>query len=394
MTALCSGGGPSQPKAGVQSNLVYAAGAAGIFAVTPGAEWLAPVATAIGVLTFQASQLCATDPPAMPTFNTGDYFALVIADPGPAGHTARQKVQDALAAILWPQVCECVSGPQPSAPTSPTNPSGTSYTSAPPPAQFAPCLTIGPFPHTVTATQTFNRSGPAFVSLIQPSYLRVTTTTAVVTSPAPPITFAHQFQDVSGTNTVVHTYVQNAGLTNSFIYPIPNDGITVSEQTRITAGSGAGSTSEQTLWEVFCNGQYPGGTATPCCPPDSATQATLDAILVLVTLIQRQIAPFSYVQSTTHTGLSGNGQFAVQGLIGLAVDLTTKPSRLGVVSGDPDTIFDAGWVAVGTADGWGPRHFISSDPFILRPVPGDITLVGYSIPADVAATITELVREP
>ena len=95
-----------------------------------------------------------------------------------------------------------------------------------------------------------------------------------------------------------------------------------------------------------------------------------------------------------YSGLSGNGQFAISGLLGVSVALTTVPGRIGLVAGDPDTIFDAGWVTLGTADGWGPRQFITSNPFILRPIAGDMTLLGYSIPADVVATITELTREP
>ena len=111
-------------------------------------------------------------------------------------------------------------------------------------------------------------------------------------------------------------------------------------------------------------------------------------------LIQRQLAPFAYVHGTVHTGISGNGQLAVSGLLGVAVDVTTLPARAGRTSGDPDQLYDVGWINVGTADGFGPRQFISSNPFILRPVPGDMTLIGYSIPADVVVTITELVREP
>jgi hypothetical protein len=131
-----------------------------------------------------------------------------------------------------------------------------------------------------------------------------------------------------------------------------------------------------------------------CCPVDSAVYSILNAIMSQVTLIQRQLAPFSYVTGAAHTGLSGTGQFAVQGLLGLSVNITTTPARLGLTIGDPNTLWDAGWINVGTADGWGPRSFITSDPFILKPVSGDVTLVGYSIPSDVVVTITELVREP
>jgi hypothetical protein len=144
---------------------------------------------------------------------------------------------------------------------------------------------------------------------------------------------------------------------------------------------------------LYCNGNVPGQTQQPC-QPDPWSLATLQAILDLVTIIQRQHVPFAYIASTAHSGISGNGQFAVSGLVGLAVNITTLPSRVGGISGDPTQIWDVGWINTGTADGWGPRHFISANPFLLQPVSGDVTLVGYSIPEDVVVSIVELVREP
>jgi hypothetical protein len=115
----------------------------------------------------------------------------------------------------------------------------------------------------------------------------------------------------------------------------------------------------------------------------------------MVTLLQRQSTPFAYIVSTAHTGLSGNSQFAVHGLIGLAIAITTLPTRAGVQLGNPDTLWDVGWIDVGTADGWFNRAFLKTNPQVIFPRDmGAVTLIGYSIPADVVVTITELVREP
>jgi hypothetical protein len=62
--------------------------------------------------------------------------------------------------------------------------------------------------------------------------------------------------------------------------------------------------------------------------------------------------------------------------------------------GDPNRIYDVGWVNVGTPDGWQEPQYITSNPFVIQPVSGDVTVVGYSIPHDVTVTITELIREP
>jgi len=56
-----------------------------------------------------------------------------------------------------------------------------------------------------------------------------------------------------------------------------------------------------------------------------------------VQLIQRQGVPFGYVSGTVHSALSGQGQFAVVGILGLAVTFTTLPGTYPPISGDPLT---------------------------------------------------------
>jgi len=51
--------------------------------------------------------------------------------------------------------------------------------------------------------------------------------------------------------------------------------------------------------------------------------------MAMVTLIQRQAAPFGYVPGAIHAGLTGTGVIAIQGLIGCKVDITTLPTQLG-----------------------------------------------------------------
>jgi hypothetical protein len=121
----------------------------------------------------------------------------------------------------------------------------------------------------------------------------------------------------------------------------------------------------------------------------------LQRILQMVTLIQRQKVPFAYVYGDNHVGISGDGELAVQGLLGVSVDVTTMPGRTGVVAGTPETLFNLGWITLGTADGWETSRRIDHDGTLMIPQAGSVfTRVGYSIPDDVVVSIRELVREP
>jgi hypothetical protein len=92
--------------------------------------------------------------------------------------------------------------------------------------------------------------------------------------------------------------------------------------------------------------------------------------------------------------LTGSGQFGVQGLLGLIVNLTTLPAWIGNAAGVPPTNFDAGFVTVGTAGGWQRSVRLEHNPTLVLPIDGAETLVGYTLRPGAVATITELVREP
>jgi len=156
---------------------------------------------------------------------------------------------------------------------------------------------------------------------------------------------------------------------------------------------GGGTMSVVTDMDNYCNGS-PFVTG-PCCPPDNATQASLDAILNLVTLIQRQVSPFGYVYGANHTGLSGHGSFAVSDLLGVSVDVTTLPASYCQATGTPTELFGLGFVTLGTADGYETSHRIDHDGSLVLPyAAGAFTLVGYSLSPGVVVSIRELTREP
>jgi hypothetical protein len=145
---------------------------------------------------------------------------------------------------------------------------------------------------------------------------------------------------------------------------------------------------------LTCPGGSGGSFVTPCVT-DPATMALLEQILQYVTLIQRQAVPFAYVAGTVHSGLTGSGTIAVQGLIGAIVEITsTLGDTIGEAAGDPPFLYSAGWLNWGSVDGYIPRQFLEATTTLsLPPEAGAYTSLNYSLPPGVTVTITELSRE-
>jgi hypothetical protein len=114
----------------------------------------------------------------------------------------------------------------------------------------------------------------------------------------------------------------------------------------------------------------------------------------LVQLIQRQGVPFGYVSGASHVGLLGQGEFAVADIIGLAVSFTTLPGYYPPISGDPTTYHQIGKITEGTADGWRRSWMPTHSPYLILPLSGAVTKIGWTFPDGIIATITELLREP
>lgn len=408
MTGVC-GGGTSGPQAGVATNIVVTQQYVQSI-LPPALAFLYPYLPFMhGLEIGDVPTFCSVDPPTW-SLPTGPQFLDFVSNGNFANATlVNNFLIDITRAYLWYSLCKCTVGsPTPiTPPTAPTdlpvlNPTGIVSLPLNPNCDniHNSNATIGPYVAAafgpVHSGDTGSPAAYIFLPTSQATSYRVTLKNTTLTGTGLSMPFQiKQASTFAGAAPLGATASGTlaAGATTQFIMTA-----TVGPPYLVwlygpTTGTGTADFSGSML-EAFCGGDTPGGTQNPCCPPDEILSNNVASILNLVTLLQRQLAPFATVHGTAHTGLSGNGQFAVQGLVGLAVDLTTTPSRAGVTSGDPDQIYDVGWVNVGTADGWGPRHFISSDPFLLSPVAGDVTLVGYSIPDDVTLTITELVREP
>jgi hypothetical protein len=202
------------------------------------------------------------------------------------------------------------------------------------------------------------------------------------------------FQNGSTINPVTTTPIHFDGINNidfTYTYEVP---VGTTQMMYVFIGGGnPGVYFENIVSLAYC-GTTP-GVQQPCCPPDATTQATLNAILKIATLIQRQGDPFGYVSGTVHTGLSGNGAIALQGLLGVKVLPSAIPPPAGLEVGDPDSLWLDSWIRWGNADGWTQREFLTASPFVSLPaLAGQYTRLGYTLGLGLLVDVTELVREP
>lgn len=423
MTAICVASGPSHPKAGVVDYVVDAAGFTSLLSAIPDLAFLLPVSAVLGVAGYHLPTFCASDPPGFPTFTGAEIFAFIIHDLGPDYYSFIAKAQQVEGTLVWYQFCECVSGAQPTQPAPPAAPADAPTLSGPVAqpnnaacatyhgvpsftSSFGPPLVQTPQPPPYPFNQDYDfvgtagggGGGPYFGVRLPTNASSYTITWTRTTSGASAGGVWRSFMRPTGFFSGVENQIGTAPQVN-----VAHGAAPVTQTYQLVAGQiglaidGLILTSNTTDLlavdvKVYCGGSQ-GAPIQPCCPPDQSMLLVLNQINTAVQLMQRQIAPFAYILGESDSGLSGNGSIGVQGILGVKVDITTAPDRLGLESGEPIAIWEAGWINIGTPDGYGPRHFITSDPFVLMPVSGAATVIGYSIPDDVTVTITQLVRE-
>lgn len=411
MTALC-GGGTSSPQTGVINNLVIATGAAGIFSLIPGLEWLVAVGSALGVLTYDLTTICATDPPSMPTFSTAEILAFTTGAIGSTDfNNFVQKAHDLAAIIVWQKYCKCDSGATPTAPTYPTSPPVTTViqpsTSGCGSGQWSGLAALDNVGH----TEAYNAfpHGALDGTIAQGG---VTNVQIVAINPGTTsfqIRLRTVLSDINNTNgaQLVIGFYSNSGLISTVSPGSGQDYHTNDLTTTVTVPSLAtfmtafvstnhlNSSSPKNITitvNALCGGATTSQTNT--CPSDPAVLALLNQILSVLTLIQRQHVPFQYVLGAVHSGLTGAGQLTVTQLLGMKVELTTVSSVVGIETANPDEIFGAGWVSWGTPDGFEKREFLAKNPYISLPENAQILdRFGYELRPGVVGRFTEIERE-
>lgn len=403
MTALCAGGA-SEPVPGFSPNVFMSGAAIGALLNNVPTPWAVAFAALVAGVTYDLGNMCATDPPALPSIAASDMLDLTVGPAGgPSYFAALNKFYDFVKYWAWFKFCRCsaVATPAPAAP--PSAPVGLPQID-PPVAPPLPALNCG-------SLRTSKASSHSTIVGVAPLPMRMVGSTGQLpgngpitvqlgmqvladSTPSGSVTWLVQWFD--GTGALLRTdspaaVASGGSATYVTTQPVAATQVNI---THTNGTTGAINTAVSTV-TIFCNGQLPTNGATGCCPPDPMATGLLTQILQAVTLIQRQAVPFAYLSSTVHSGLTGSGNIEINGLIGARIDLTTVPPQLGRVGNLPVELFDAGFVTFGTDDGYPQSYRVEHNPHLLLPPRcSAYTDLSYDLHPGVVATITELVREP
>jgi hypothetical protein len=354
--------------------------------------WAAALAAFLAVTTYDLSLFCTQDPPALAVPSAADW-SLFLGTVG-FGNSAPQSVRDFFAYYAWFTFCKCDAGAPPAAAAS-SPPAGLPQVNPPVGGVTAtPCLTAD----SGTGFHFTSAGGSTMISqafgAITPTSMLVTAITSHHTGAGATIQVTvdqgYGSPEVPGTQTVLQC--PTAG-TTTLVVPIDK---TAAYYTITGHGvAGSGDSNVQVLTSVFCNGQPALGPVTPCCPPDPLIVAQLGAVLQMVTLLQRRLSPFAYIPGAVHSGLSGQGTFTINGLIGLKIAITTVPASYGEAVAEPTFRFLDSWVSVLTSDGLIDERRITALAQVWTPrIASESTVWGYSFGPGIVASITELEAEP
>lgn len=410
MTTVCSGGS-SAAKAGVPSALVV--DAQYIQSILPAPlNWLYPYLPYMhGLQIGDVGAFCATDPPTWSVPTAEQIYNFVKGGPLTDYDIVNQFLQDITRAYLWYNACECSSVATPAPPSPPSAPADLPAINPPVlvgPGTASPCASF-PFYHIGSwapdgSTWPMAPFTQGNTPATHPVAIPAGATSMQMTLTCGPDVQAGAFVALYfqwfGTLDLTDPLGGDsmsalAGATSTKTFLVSPGAASVSIWAVGGQSSGHFPTMDMTgQASVYCGG-LPGQTQSPCCPPDAVATGLLTSILQAITLIQRQLVPFAYIDGASHSSLTGFGEISVQGLIGLKLTITDSgPGVLGVAAGDPETVWEAGWYRWGNADGWSPRVFITSVDLVdLPPAAGAYTKIGYSLNATVEVTITELERE-
>lgn len=390
MTALC-GGGSSGPNTGTAALVAIGSAAIAQALERSGAPEALPVVPFLVLPEILLSSFCASDPPTPVALTANEANAVLKLTLGSDFSNGLAKLANLVEFQFWYDNCHCTSGslvPQTPAPAWPP----TAVVIIQPTPQPAVACATG---------QIFTSVGGGSVDYaygVSPSVGSSATSVLSVldiafTSGTGTITFAIQFRDQNQQQISISpatTYTSgNVHLELSYSVP-PN---TVFYYAHVITSGSLLATAQLTL-SVFCGGAPPVGVQQPCCPPDATTQATLNAILQLVTLMQRQLVPFGSVGGATHSSLSGSGSVAVPRLLGVKVHVSTLPSHYGVALGNPDIHFDLGFLSIFTPDGFIDERRVNAVDFAWYPsLMSDAVSVNYFLNPGVVISIQEIETE-
>lgn len=386
MTSLC-GGGASGAKPNLADNMVLASGALGLLALYPALSWLDAIAIPLGVLAYELPTLCASDPPAMPSFTQAELLAAATGFRGTDYDSFVSKFGDLLTNLAWDQFCHCTSGTYTPA-TQPSNPGGVQI--LPGGNGRIPCQTFQTDVIAATSTRT-HVFGP-FSMYSNASFTAFTTNTegvggntflrfevwAGTTLNFSDAAFVGPSLDAGRNQTATHTASPFGVIGGRYYWVVAWDNGSTPD------GSGFMNIN------VYCNGNAPG---SPCggCPDTAQILTDLTELIERATKIQLSVAPESFTHGTAHAGLSGAGALSISGINGVRVDVTTLPSPYGLEGTSPPVHFGLGYITFGTVDGFPSAFRLERNPQIVLPCfAAGYTDLDYDLSPGVIVTITEL----
>lgn len=397
MTALCTGGGPSSPNSGLPSDIGLTLGGIATALGLSGNAYLAPFAYVLGNVSYNLVTLCNTDPPGYQSFTDAEMANLFSLNDFSAFLSGQTKLRQNLDTWVWYQNCHCNSGATPGNPTAPSPPAGAPTIN--PPSVGTPFPTGLPC-STFSSTGSVTTGAPDRPGTPQPlngaTYGTVTGTISGATPTSGTYSIAVQYLNPAGGFVGVGSIIEIQHTGNALVQggAIPT-GATQYQVVGSNIGAYVGTNSWDCVFNFYCGTTPGGGGPIPQpCQTDPSVQLLLGQILQLLTLVQRNAVPFAYVGGASHTGLTGAGVLTIPSLLGVKITLTTQPTYIGEEFGDPLELFEVGWFAWGSTDGYLGRELITHNPQISFPAKSEqYTRLGYSLNPGVVATIQELYAE-
>lgn len=401
MSPVCAPGG-SAPKLGTA--LAVGVGSARIaqLLVEAGMAELNPALAFIAVPEILTQSFCASDPPPMQAMTAAESSAVVNLNFGPDFESGIAKVPAVLLNQLWDDLCQCNNGLA-TIPLPPVLPTSTPVTLAPNPSAATGCASMcfpdqgqgyGPcvmqWGPNASLIGQLNALAPVGTT---PSATTVDWNVVAGPGPAPALTLTVQYNK-SGGPAINHPFNYAAGTNTIHIVDAWPDPTYTGVQVNAQYGPTGGIVQVNGTINVWCGGVPPGGVQQPCCPPDTATQATLDAILKMVTLLQRYKVPFAYQLGAVHSGLPQQGSFTVSGLLGLKLDVVQTVDSRPILPGTPPYYWDQGWCSVLDGNGFIQETRLSRSSQVWFPtIMQDATTVGWWLNPNTQLTITEIEAE-
>jgi hypothetical protein len=427
VTALC-GGGPSGPKPGVAELIAISAPMIGSKLNNMGGLWATLAVGALGLLTYEASELCTTDPPPQPTITAAEYQALLELGPAELFTSALGKLKDLVTIALWFDLCACTSVTTPPPPTNLLQPpAGTTlpdYVSTPCPSPRYRAYWRGAYfirDDTTNVTETLfpnleytvsvatDANHPStHIAAIPQTWVSLDSFIQLVSGNAPGtdnysvefVTYGASKQAIFAINQAA---VNNANPTRRD----PVSGSTAFDRNRdfyfsvhtVAGGNVAGPGTADYQLNIHCSGQ---SIAPISCGADPILMAMLSQLIETcnqirsdVTLVQRYALPFAYVRGPSISGLTGAGSMALGRSVGLLIDVLGFPAANKQMLGEPPYIFDLGWVSALTPDGLVDEIRLTREhtTWLSKLIPS-ADLVGWGLRDGVQIRITELHAEP